>query len=50
MRQSQCDRHKVKMMDVFGPHLTVVVASCWEEAFFEAAVRIALQKALIVSI
>ena len=19
MRQSQCDRHKVKMMDVFGP-------------------------------
>ena len=23
MRQSQCDRHKVKMMDVFGPYVCV---------------------------
>jgi hypothetical protein len=28
MRQSQCDRHKVKMMDVFGPKLTVEVSIC----------------------
>ena len=33
MRQSQCDRHKVKMMDVFGREPTFAKADCSAAAF-----------------
>lgn len=32
MRQSQCDRHKVKMMDVFGPLRSLISTGCRDAA------------------
>lgn len=46
MRQSQCDRHKVKMMDVFGPLWTVDLAPCPLTEFPEAAVQAVPQRSL----
>ena len=46
MRQSQCDRHKVKMMDVFGPKLPVNINLCCVAASPEADVRPTLQQSV----
>lgn len=44
MRQSQCDRHKVKMMDVFGPLLPVGLAGCCISPFSKAALGEVMQQ------